>query len=359
MDADFIQQSLVGNSPVFLEAVRLIRKIAACDATVLIQGETGTGKELAARAIHYLGSRKNAPFVAVNCGAIPESLIESELFGHARGAFTDAREARAGLVTQARGGTLFLDEVESLSPRGQVALLRFLQDGEYRPLGGPVVRDANVRSIASTNVDLATVASRGTYRTDFLFRLCVLVLDLPPLRSRDGDALLIAEYFIRRFSAQYGIPPRLLGQEAREYILRHEWPGNVRELENLIHRELLLGERSDMSIGQLPAPRSAAPKGETVGITDLQFRQAKARAISEFERAYITELLQRTQGNVSQAARLSGKERSRLGKLVKKYGLNRVAFRYSAGDSPPPVALPSGALPTRLGLGRPTARPGP
>lgn len=310
--------NLVGDSPPFRDCLRLIRRMAACDATVLICGETGTGKELAARAIHYLGLRKSAPFIPVNCGALPENLVETELFGHARGAFTDAREARAGMVAQAEGGTLFLDEVEAMGPHAQVALLRFLQEREYRPVGGALIRGANVRVVASANVDLQVGATRGTFRQDLLFRLNVLPLQLPPLRERGDDVVTLAHTFLRRFSRQYSQPLKTLDADSLAFLRTHNWPGNVRELENLIQRHLLLNDSDVIRLvpGGGAASAQAAPS----------FREAKKQAIAEFERNYIAALLARTRGNISLAARLSGKERSRLCKLVKKYGLDRESF---------------------------------
>ena len=314
------QLNLIGTSPAFEAALKLIRRMAACDATVLVTGETGTGKELAARAIHYLGLRKNAPFIPVNCGALPETLVESELFGHARGAFTDAREARAGVVAQAEGGTLFLDEVEAMGPHAQVALLRFLQEREYRPIGGTLVRGANVRVIASANVNLDTVAAEGVFRRDLLFRLNVLPLDLPPLRERGDDVHLLAETFLRRFGRQYGLAPKSLDADSVQFLSEHRWPGNVRELENLIHRHFLL---SDSAVIRLVPERA---QEHTPPAATVTFREAKAHAIAEFERHYLAALLARASGNLSLAARLSGKERSRLCKMVKKYGLDRKHF---------------------------------
>ena len=316
--AEYARLNLIGDSPAFLACVRLIYRIAAWDATVLIQGETGTGKELAARAIHYLGSRRTAPFIPVNCGALPESLVETELFGHVRGAFTDARESRPGVVAQAEGGTLLLDEVEAMGPRAQGTLLRFLQDHEYRPIGGSVVRGANVRVIASTNADLSVMAARGAFRPDLLFRLNVLPLSLPPLRERGDDAMILAEAFLQRFGREYRQPPKTLDAASIAWLQRHQWPGNVRELENLIHRQVLLSESSVLHL----APND----GGDSAVSEASFREAKARAIEEFERKYIVALLMRTGGNISHAARIAGKERSRLGKLVKKYGLDRERF---------------------------------
>ena len=327
---DFARLNLVGESPAFLDTLRLIRKLSTADAAVLIQGETGTGKELAARAIHYLGSRNTAPFIPVNCGALPDSLVESEFFGHARGAFTDAKESRAGLIEQAEGGTLFLDELEALSPRGQVALLRFLQDHTYRPVGGAHGRTANVRVIGSTNADLAAMVKRGDYRADLVFRLSVLTVDLPPLRARPGDAILLAERFLRLFSAQYQLPLKPLDAAARRYLECHDWPGNVRELENLVHRSLLLSDGASVSFPNVAEAAAAAPADAS---SVPSFNEAKARAIAHFERTYVIELMRRTKGNISMAARLCGKERSRLGKLMKKYGLERVAFASTADQT--------------------------
>jgi DNA-binding NtrC family response regulator len=316
--ADFARLNLIGESASFQAALGLIERIARCDATVLLQGETGTGKELAGRAIHYLGARREAPFIAVNCGAIPETLVESELFGHARGAFTDARQARIGLVAQAAGGTLFLDEVDSLGPRAQAALLRFLQDHEYRPVGGQGTKRADVRVIAATNGDLGALAETRAFRQDLVFRLDVLSLRLPPLRERGEDAALLADLFVRRFAQQYRTGPKVLDPALRASLATRPWPGNVRELENTIHRAFLLAD----------GPVIGAPATATAAAPDraLTFHAAKARAIAGFERSYLVDLLTRARGNVSLAARLSGKERSRLGRLLKKHGLTRDAF---------------------------------
>lgn len=317
----------IGESAAFARVQRLIGKLSTCDAHVLIKGETGTGKELAARSIHYSGARREAPFLPLNCGAIPENLVESELFGHVRGAFTDAREAHSGVVTQAEGGTLFLDEIEALGSRGQVALLRFLQDLEYRPVGGSSPRNANVRVIAASNVDLSMLAHNGAYRQDLLFRLNVLVLEMPSLRNRSDDVVLLAEAFVARFGQRYGKGHLRLHPASIDWLRGQAWPGNVRELENLVHREVLFNERDTVRLGPATGP---APEifncSSGCTLTRSDFRQAKAHVVAEFERAYLTELLARTGGNVTQAARLCGQERSRLNKLVRKHGLNRTDF---------------------------------
>src|SRR5262245_6323640 len=207
-DGAFARLNMLGHAPAFTEALRIIGRIATVDATVLIQGETGTGKELAARAVHYLSRRRDGPFIPVNCGALPDNLLESELFGHVRGAFTDAKQPNRGLVAQAEGGTLFLDEVEAMTPRAQVVLLRFLQDHKYRPVGGRLLSSGNVRVIASTNLDLEQLVQQNEFRRDLLFRLSILSVTMPPLRHREDDVLLLAEYFLRRFASQYGKPTK-------------------------------------------------------------------------------------------------------------------------------------------------------
>ena len=325
--ADFDAFKLIGQSAVFLEVLELSRRFANCDATVLIQGETGTGKELVARAIHYQSARRTYPFIPVNCGALPDTLVENELFGHARGAFTDARDARGGLIAEAQGGTLFLDEVEALTPKVQVTLLRFLQDFEYRPVGGAPVRNANVRIIAASNANLDALQRDQHFRQDLLFRLNVLTIDLPPLRDRQNDVVLLAEIFLKRLAEQYRRPRKRLHENAVARLTRYAWPGNVRELENLMHREFLMSDGDVVYLHSLPMSREGNTcSTEDLPMTAYRFQDAKASAIARFERDYICELLSRTHGNISQAARISGKERSRLGKLVKKYGLERMAF---------------------------------
>jgi DNA-binding NtrC family response regulator len=317
--------SLIGRSPAFLETVRLILRMADTDVPVLIEGETGTGKELAARAIHYGGARRDRPFVPVNCGAIPESLIENELFGHVRGAYTDARDPQPGLVALANGGTLFLDEIDGLCHKGQVALLRFVQDLSYRPLGSRREEQADVRVIAATNTDLLALVESKHFRQDLYYRLQILSLSLPPLRERGGDPELLAAHFVRTARMRFNCPEKSLDPASVRLLGAYSWPGNVRELENLIQREVLL---SDGPLVRLPSLERLAAQGPVPAkLTDLRFQAAKARAIATFERTYIAELLSRTGGNISQAARISGKERSRLGKLAKKYGIAHNSFR--------------------------------
>ncbi len=339
--------NLLGESAAFTRLLAQVERFARCDATVLINGETGTGKELTARAIHYQGSRSEGPFIPINCGALPDTLFGSELFGHARGAFTDAHENRAGLVAQAEGGTLFLDELEALSPAGQVALLRFLQDHEYRPLGAARARTANVRVLGATNADLSDLTRQGKVRQDLLYRLNVLTLDVPPLRDRGDDAMVLAHAFLRKLCSQYQVPERVFHADAIAALRAYDWPGNVRELENLLHREFLLADGDELLLPSLPrsaglerriaARRSTDVRGERVPARDITavraaadgvaFREAKARAIADFEREYVRHLLLQSGGNVSLAARLAGKERSRFNRLVRKYQFSARDFR--------------------------------
>ena len=326
---EFASLNLVGRSHTFLQALKLINRIARCDAPVLIQGETGTGKEMAARAIHYLGARRGHPFIPVNCGAIPESLLENELFGHEKGAFTDAKEPQIGLVAQADRGTLFLDEVEMLSAKGQIALLRFLQDTEYKPLGSKHLRKADARVIAASNIDLQTLVKQGDFRWDLLFRLNILVLALPPLRERSGDSELLAHHFICEYSARYNERMKVLHPRTLAWVKSHDWPGNVRELENFIHRAFLI---SDGAVILPDNVDESAAQGifarNSTGPSDVSFNQAKARLIADFERQYLARLMAETDGNVTLAAKRAGKERRALGKLLRKHGIER--GRYTA-----------------------------
>ena len=328
----FARLDLLGSSPAFVETLRLIERVASVDATVLIQGETGTGKELAARALHYLSARRDFAFVPVNCGSLPDNLLESELFGHERGAFTDAKRASRGLIAQAEGGTLFLDEVEAMSPRGQVVLLRFLQDHHYRPVGGTAQRNANLRIAAASNVDLGELVRRNQFRSDLLFRFSVLKVTMPPLRDRDDDVVMLAQHFLDRYATQYSRARKRLHPEAIARLRAGPWPGNVREIENLMLREFLLTEGDKIELRSVN-PANAGPDDVPAGPEfnlDLAFKPAKAQAVASFEKTYLTNLLKRTSGNISLAARLSNKDRSALNKLVKKHGLAGEQFRNSS-----------------------------
>ena len=246
----------------------ILPQIAESDSTILIQGESGTGKELFARAIHALSSRKDKPMVAINCGALPDTLLESELFGYKAGAFTDAKKDKPGRLALAEGGTLFLDEVGDISPALQVRLLRVLQEKTYEPLGATNAEHADVRILAATNQDLADMVDRGTFRRDFYYRIDVIKLELPPLRERTEDILLLADHFIRRLGRVHGKDVSSISTEALAILMRHDFPGNVRELQNVIEHAFVLCPGGLIQIEHLPpslvskkddSPRDAAP----------------------------------------------------------------------------------------------------
>lgn len=328
--ADIKRKSgIIGRAPVFLAALRDLRRYAAADVPLIITGETGTGKELAARAVHYASARSAAPFVPVNCGALPERLLENELFGHRKGAFTDAREGRRGLVVQAEGGTLLLDEVDSLDSRAQVALLRFLQDQRYRPLGCDEERQANVRVVAATNATLETLVAEGRFRRDLLFRLDVARVELPPLRDRREDILSLARFFVDRAAARLRVSSPLLVTSLERRLLDHDWPGNIRELENVMQRAVLLAENGFMRRCPGIGGRCEPAAGSTAAADQLRgsLREARERCNLAFERAYLTMLLARTGGNITAASRMAHTERRHLGRMIQRHGIDPSGFR--------------------------------
>lgn len=327
---------LIGESAPFLNLLRCVDRVATRSAaTVLIRGETGTGKELIARAIHYLGARRDFPFVPVNCGALPESLVENELFGHRSGAFTGATQEATGLVRLADRGTLFLDEVDSLPAKAQVALLRFLQDGHFRPLGAVKEEQANVRIVAASNRSLEDEVRAGRFRQDLFYRLNLIVLEVPPLRVRTGDVQVLSMHFMRQCSERYRTPPKILHRNTLTWFNEYRWPGNIRELENLIHREFLMCEEE--CVIACTGPAYIDERGTTASVDGIDpepslmpYARARMRAIEEFDRAYLENLLSQAGGNVSRAARLAGKERRALGKLIKRYSVVPASFRTGA-----------------------------
>jgi DNA-binding NtrC family response regulator len=309
---------MLGESSLFLQTLALLTQVSRYDAAVLIEGETGTGKELAARAIHYDGLRREKPFLPVNCGALQDSLVENELFGHCRGAYTGAHNDDPGIIAGAHGGTLFLDEVDSLSPKAQVALLRFLEDRRYRPVGGRAQRTADVRIVSASNRSLDELVSAGRFRADLLYRLRVMYVHIPPLRERTGDAVLLAHHFVQRFSLQFKKPALPFAPAALGWIESYAWPGNVRELENVVCQSFLLASGHEITIPSMPG---TAQEEES----DIRsYRRAKQQAIVEFERRFLSRVLHTTGGNISQAARLIQTERRHLGRLLKKHGLERL-----------------------------------
>lgn len=312
---------LVGASPAFLEAIALIRRFAHSMAPILITGESGTGKEFAAHAAHYLGDHSSAAFIPVNCGALPDALIESELFGHAKGAFTDAGRARAGLIREAEGGTLFLDEVEALSPRGQVILLRFLQDSSFRAIGEETCRHGNVRVISASNVNLRRLVDRGEFRSDLLFRLDVLSIVLPPLRERTGDIALLVPHLLAKVARAEGGDNRTVSPAALDLLCAYSWPGNVRELEHVLLRAHLLSSSAiiDADDLQVCSPAFTEMQHRGARFDGGSLREEKLRAVHAVERGFVERALAQTNGNISEAARLCNMERTVLSRMAKKY----------------------------------------
>ncbi len=309
---------LIGESPAFLAVMQKIPKIARYKATVLLMGETGTGKEVCARAIHYLSPRTKKPFVPVNCGAIPVGLVENELFGHERGAFTDATVARPGLIHEADSGTLFLDEVDCLPLLAQVKLLRFLQEGQYRSLGSTKTRNADVRVIAATNVEAEAAVRTGKFRRDLYYRLNTLPLLLPPLRERREDILPLARDFLTKYVHECGKPVTEFSAEAMQKLLLYQWPGNVRELEHVVERAVILTAHAVISAADLGLP--TADEVES-------FHQAKAKVVTQFERDYVQGLLLAHQGNIAKAARAAQKNRRAFWQLLRKHHIDAQRFK--------------------------------
>lgn len=316
---------IVGQSASLIGELRKVPPIARCDACVLIAGETGTGKEVFARAIHYLSPRARHPFVAVNCGAIPNELVENELFGHESGAYTGAAAARSGLVEEAESGTLFLDEIDSLPLPAQVKLLRLLQEKEFRRLGSQKTRRADVRVVAAANSNLEDAIRFNRFRSDLFYRLNVLPLRLPPLRERLEDIPLLAHHFAAKYALEFNRPVPRLAAPAMARLQAHTWPGNVRELENVLERAVLLAEGNELGPEQLMLDGASPGNGD--GIT---FRQQKADVIRRFERDYLSALLARHHGNISHAAREAGKNRRALFELLRKHHLQARDFCTSA-----------------------------
>jgi len=320
-------EKFVGAAPAFVQALSRVALFGASEASVLLTGETGTGKELCARVIHMLSRRRNGPFIPVECSGLPDHLFENEVFGHVRGAFTDAHAEQQGLVSLASNGTLFLDEIDSLPPPAQGKLLRLIQEQTFRPLGSGQFRNANVRVIAASNCDLPSLIAQKRFRADLFFRLDVLRVHLPPLRERVSDIALLARHFIAETSARDGTPRKTLGPAAIRKLESYGWPGNVRELFNAIHRAVLCSTGTEILPMHIDLQHGAAVPadgedrlGDSPAAGD--FRTGKQRAIRQFERDYVERLLEKHSGNITRAATDAGKDRRAFGRLVKKYGLH-------------------------------------
>jgi DNA-binding NtrC family response regulator len=322
---------LIGSSPKMLAVYKLVEGVAAATSTVLILGDTGTGKELVARAIHQRSARAAKPFVAVNCAAIPKELVESELFGHVRGAFTGAQNARAGLFESAHTGTIFLDEVGDLPLAAQVKLLRTLQEGEVKRVGSDETKIVDVRVLAATNVDLKSKIEAGVFRSDLYYRLNVIRISLPPLSERQGDIDHLAYHFLQKCADRMGWRPKKLAPDALVALRAYPWPGNVRELEHAMERALVLSKEETIHAHDLPFEADAPDARGLVSATwpvsseslpsalaDLPFADAKKLAMGSFEDAYMTEVMRRSAGNLSEAARHAGVDRSNFKRILRK-----------------------------------------
>jgi len=303
-------KNLVGEAAEFRAQVARIPACAGCDHPVLITGESGTGKELFARAIHQLSRRRDAPFIPLDCGSVPDHLFENELFGHSRGAFTDAHRDQKGLVAMAAKGTLFLDEIDCLSAAAQGKLLRFLQEHTYRPLGSERFLEADVRILAATNGDLEACVERRQFRNDLFHRINVLRLRLPALRQRPSDVPLLAEHFLRGTPGGAG---RRFSPAAMDVLRSQSWEGNVRQLQNVILQATTFCREARIDAADLPL---ATPKPPN---TAASFRDAKRQTVFDFERAYVQKLLEKHKGNITQAAKEAGKDRRVFGRMVQKY----------------------------------------
>jgi two-component system, NtrC family, response regulator HydG len=299
---------LIGESEGMIKVFNTIEKAKSTNATVLINGESGTGKELVARALHYGGHASGAPFVAVNCGGIPDSLLESELFGYVRGAFTGANETRAGFFQTADGGTIFLDEISNTTVTMQAKLLRVLQEKEFYMVGSKKPLKVNVRVIAATNVDLMQLVKKGLFREDLFYRLNIISIDLPPLRDREKDVLLLLDFFLAKYIQEAGKPPMKFSRKALEALKSYAWPGNVRELQNLIHRLVILADDNTIDVPDLPE--------------NFRFTASRShglhRTLAEVEHEYIRDVLSANKNNISQTALILGIDRKTLREKVKK-----------------------------------------
>jgi DNA-binding NtrC family response regulator len=307
--------NIVGRSKPMLQLFEVIRRIAARrDASALIIGSTGTGKELVARAIHYNSDRRDAPFMPINCSAIPETLLESELFGHQKGAFTGAHETRRGLLEEAQGGTVFLDEINTLSQNLQVKLLRVLQERVVRRVGGRENITIDIRLVSASNLDLEEAVKRGEFRQDLFYRLSVVPVRLPDLKDRREDIPLLVNHFLQKFSQQHGEPMRRFSSEAMRVLMTHAWPGNVRELENAVEHALTMGSGDILTMDDLPSSVTS-PERDIVEEATLD-----NVSLAEVERRYIVKILEKMSGHQIKTAQILGIDRRTLYRRLRQYG---------------------------------------
>ncbi len=319
-------QGIVGRSSRMKEIFSTLQTVSGTDATVLITGESGTGKELAARAVHRLSPRRNREFVVVNCPTLPENILETELFGYVKGAFTDARADKRGLFQEAEDGTIFLDEIGEIPDRIQTKLLRVLQEKEIKPLGCSRSFKVDVRVVASTNRNLKEEMQTGKFREDLFYRLNVVNVELPPLRERREDIPLLFTHFLDRFAAEFGKEGIRPAPGLLEGLLRHAWPGNVRELENAVKRAVIMSREDRVTPAGMGLEQET-PCLVTVEVNQLPYREAKEEVLNRFNAEYLSRILSEHQGNVTHAARNCGLERQALQQILRRYGIDAAAFR--------------------------------
>jgi len=319
------QHQILGESETFRQLLEQVERVAAADAWVLIHGENGTGKESVAHMIHDKSNRAQGPFVEVNCAAIPEELIESELFGHEKGSFTGATAKKIGKFDQANGGSLFLDEIADMSLKTQAKILRVLQEQRFERVGGNTTISVDVRVIAASNKRLEDEMANGTFREDLYYRLNVLQLDVPPLRSRKGDVAVMVPYFLRYFAEGYGHKARKINPDALEILEQYQWPGNVRELKNIVERMVIMGSGQTISVKDIPPAIMQAVGGgghsSGGGMTGIDLELPYKEAKDAFERAYIRAQLEKNNGNISRTAEAIRLERSNLHKKIKQLNI--------------------------------------
>jgi DNA-binding NtrC family response regulator len=321
----YSMENIVGNSKPMQRVFELIATVAPTGSTVLLTGESGTGKELVARAIHYNSPRRDGPFIAVDCGTIAESLMESELFGHTRGAFTGAVTTEKGLLDLADGGTVFFDEIAELSPPTQARLLRVIQEKEFRPVGGRTPVKVDTRVIAATNRDLESMVREGAFREDLYYRLNVFPIHVPPLRERKEDIPALTHYFMKKYSEETGKEVTHITLEAMKRLTANDWPGNVRELENAVHRAVILATGKTLRPENIAATEEAEEEHVPATSQELKKRKKKLReeSVEEVERAFVLNALKRNKWNVTRAAEDVGMQRPNFQALVKKYHLSK------------------------------------
>jgi len=328
-------EDLVGQSSQMRSVFKLVETVSYSTATVLIQGESGTGKELVARAIHFRSPRKDKPFVAVNCSALPDTLVDSELFGHVKGSFTGATGNKKGLFEAADGGTIFLDEIGDVPPATQVRLLRVLQEGEIKRVGANDSIKVDVRVIAATNVDLARAKDTGKFREDLFYRLNVITVQLPRLCDRPEDIPLLAQHFLKMYAQKIGKKIGTISAGAMEALTTYKWDGNVRELENALERAVVLCATEQIEVDDLPNNVRTSQKGggevEVFSLAHLPYAQAKKLAMRAFERRYLSALLEKSSNNVSMAARAAGVDRSNFRRLLKQYEVGGRSMKKGEG----------------------------